>query len=129
MRVLPGTCALCLPPPPKCARSVSWSKLTVSRQMQPWQPSAHGWQVLCQELRKQGRCWLWWWTSWNLLQGAGPHLSQGVGSRLWCSVRMSGSPCPRLVTRGPNKLCVDVHLNVGGVCVDAVVMGAQHKVF
>lgn len=78
--------------------------------------------------QEAGRCWLWWWTSWNLLRGSWSTSKPGSGSRLWCSVRTSANPCPRLVTRGPNKLCVDVHLNVGGVCADAVVMNATQSI-
>lgn len=78
------------------------------------------------ETQETGWCWLWWWTSWNLLKGSWSTSKPGRGNRLWCNVRTSANPCPRLVTRGPN--CVNIHLNVSAVCAGAVVMNT-HKLF
>ena len=76
-----GTCcALCLPPPRVCPLRPGWSKLTVFWQMLPWQPSAHGWWVLCQELRKQGCVGSGGGRPGTCSKEAGPHLSQGVGT-------------------------------------------------
>lgn len=61
----------------------------------PWQPSAHGWRVLCQELRKQGDVGSGGGRPGTCSEGAGPHLSQGVGTGCGAA-RTSANPCPRL---------------------------------
>ena len=90
--------------------------------MQPWQPSAQGWRVRCQELRKQDSVGSGGGHPRTCSKQAGPHLSHGLETG-------HGVASGRLQTRardpshmGPNKRCVDVHLNIGAVCADAVVM-------
>ena len=105
-----------------CPLRPGWSKLTVFWWTQLWQPSARGWRGHCQELRKQDSVGSGGGHPRTCSKQAGPHLSHGLETG-------HGITSGRLQTRahdpsyvGPNKRCVNVHLNVGAVCADAVVM-------